>query len=179
MSSGCRWSPENYRRPNGVKGMIKLGINYTGARQLVTAAIAALMLSAGACKADELGPSCKQYLQLKQQCLSARADTIESNGYAQKAREIRRGIPFEMHQAIHMLAKSREFSNADLVEHRCAQDAWYIQNANSTQNPSPERSVQLCSVATSWPENYKITPDYDQKVEARIRKMEEEIGFSR
>lgn len=162
-----------------MKGMIKLGINYTGARQVATAAIAALVLCAGACKADELGPRCKQYLQLKQQCLSARANTIESNGHAQTAREIRRSIPFEMHQAIEVLAKNRQFSNADLIEHQCAEDAWYIQNANSAQNPRPERSAQLCSVTTSWPENYRITPEYDPKVEARIRKMEEEIGFSR
>lgn len=67
MSSPLRLLRENLRGTNGVKGMIKLGISYTGARQVTTAAIAALMLCAGACKADELGPRCKQYLQLKQQ----------------------------------------------------------------------------------------------------------------
>ncbi len=156
--------------------MRKLEIRVTGVGHVAIAAIAALTLHTGACKADELGPSCKQYLQLKQQCLAARANTIESNGHAQTAREIRRSIPFEMHQAIDTLAKNREFSNADLVEHRCAEEAWYIENANSAQNPRPERSVQLCSVTTSWPENYKITPEYDPKVEERIRKMEAEVG---
>ncbi|TKC91699.1 hypothetical protein FAZ69_04455 [Trinickia terrae] len=159
--------------------MIKLEIGLTGAGRVAAAVIAAIALHAGACRADELGPSCKQYLQLKMQCLSATANRVESRGNVQAAREIRRDIPFEMHQAIGILAKSRAFKSADLVEQRCADDAWYITNGDSPQNSRPQRSMQLCSVTTSWPEDYRITPDYDSKVEARIRKMEFEIGLVR
>jgi len=71
-----RLSREDLKRSNGVKGMRKLEIRVTGVGHVAIAAIAALTLHTGACKADELGPSCKQYLQLKQQCLAARANTI-------------------------------------------------------------------------------------------------------
>ncbi|AIO66664.1 hypothetical protein DM82_2294 [Burkholderia oklahomensis] len=84
-----------------------------------------------------------------------------------------------MHQAIYYLAKNREFKSADRMEQGCGEDAWYIQNAESPKNYRPEKSVQLCSVTTSWPENYKITPDSNSKVESRIREMEAEIGISR
>jgi hypothetical protein len=159
--------------------MTKLGISLTGAGQITAAAIAAIVLSAGPCRADELGPSCKQFLQLKMQCLGAKAIMIESNGNAQKAREIRRSIPFEMHQAIYYLAKSREFKSAESMEQGCGQDAWYIQNADSPKNYHPETSARLCAVSTSWPGNYKITPDSNSKVETRIREIEAEIGISR
>ncbi|MFM0230348.1 hypothetical protein [Paraburkholderia sediminicola] len=166
-------------RMNGAKQMTKLSISRTGAGRIVAAAIATITLTSGSCHADELGPSCKQYLQLKMQCLSAKANTIESNGNAQKARETRRSIPFEMHQVIYYLAKNKEFKSAERMEQGCADDAWYIQNADSPKNYRPQKSVQLCSVTTSWPENYKITPDSDSKVEARIQRMEAEIGISR
>ncbi|QPS36284.1 hypothetical protein [Burkholderia oklahomensis] len=156
-----------------------MSISLAGAGRIAAVAIAAITWTAGSCRADELGPSCKQYLQLKMQCLGAKANTIESNGNAQKAHEIRRSIPFEMHQAIYYLAKNREFKSADRMEQGCGEDAWYIQNAESPKNYRPEKSVQLCSVTTSWPENYKITPDSNSKVESRIREMEAEIGISR
>ncbi|WP_233831746.1 hypothetical protein [Paraburkholderia sp. ZP32-5] len=159
--------------------MIKLEISLSRAWRVIAAGIVVTMLNASSCWADELGPSCKQYLELKKQCLAAMANRIESNGNTQRAREIRREIPFEIHQVIGILAKSREFSSADVVEHSCAEDAWYIQNAESSKNYRPQRSVQLCSLTTSWPETYKITPDSDPKVEARIQKMEAEIGSSR
>ena len=113
------------------------------------------------------------------QCLAAKANTIESNGNAQRAREIRRSIPFEMHQAIYYLAKNKEFTDSYRTELRCANDAWYIQNADSPNNNRPETSARLCGVMKSWPEDYKITPDSDSKVEARIREMEVEIGISK
>ncbi|WP_186267701.1 hypothetical protein [Burkholderia gladioli] len=156
-----------------------MSISLTGAGRIAAVAIAAITLTAGFCRADELGPSCKQYLQLKMQCLGAKANTIESNGNAQKAHEIRRSIPFEMHQAIYYLAKNREFKSADRMEQGCGEDAWYIQNAESPKNYRPEKSVRLCSITTSWPENYKIKPDSNSKVESRIREMEAEIGISR
>jgi len=155
-----------------VMGMIKLEVSITGAGRVIAVAIAAMAMSAGSCRADELGPSCKQYLQLKMQCMEARADRIASNGNTEGARQLRRSIPFEVHQAIYYLAKNKPSRN---IERDCADDAWYIQNADSAQNSRPERSVRLCSVTTSWPENYKITPDADSEVEARIRKMESEI----
>lgn len=166
-------------RTTGAKQMTKLSISLTGAGRIAAAAIAATVLTVGSCRADELGPSCKQYLQLKMQCLGAKANTIESNGNAQKAREIRHSIPFEMHRAIYLLAKNLGFMEASRVEQYCAEDAWYIQNADSPKNNRPETSARLCSVSTSWPENYKITPDSDSKVEARIREMEAEIGISK
>ena len=176
----CRWrSAGNHRRPNGDAEMIRMGMGHTGARQAIAAAIAVITLNAGACWADELGPSCRQYLQLKHQCLLARASTIEANGNAQSAQEMRRSIPFEIHRAIGILAKDKEFTSADRIERHCAEYAWSIENAESPQNYRPERSVQMCSVTTSWPKNYRITPDYDSKVEARIRRMENEIGLSR
>jgi len=164
---------------NGAKQMTELSISLTRAGRIAAAAIAAITLTVGSCWADELGPSCKQFLQLKMQCLGAKANTIESNGNAQKAHEVRRSIPFELHQTIYYLAKNREFSDAYRMEQHCAEDAWYIQNADSPKNYRPQKSVQLCSVTTSWPENYKITPDSDSKVETRIREMEAEIGISR
>lgn len=166
-------------RTTGAKQMTKLNISLTGAGRIATATVAAITLTAGSCQADELGPSCKQFLQLKMQCLGAKANTIESNGNAQKARETRRSIPFEMHQVIYYLAKNKEFKSAERMEQGCADDAWYIQNADSPKNYRPQKSVQLCSVTTSWPENFKITPDSDPKVEARIREMEAEIGISK
>ncbi|MDR6480569.1 hypothetical protein [Paraburkholderia terricola] len=159
--------------------MTKLSFSLTGAGRIAAAAIAAIVLSAGSCRADELGPKCKQFLQLKMQCLGAKANTMESNGNAQMAREVRRSIPFEMHQTIYYLAKSKGFTDAYRMELRCAEDAWYIQNADSPKNYRPETSVRLCSITKSWPDNYRITPDYDSKVEARIREMETEIGISR
>ncbi|MBB5542151.1 hypothetical protein A8H39_17475 [Paraburkholderia fungorum] len=159
--------------------MIKVDISLTGAGRIAAAAIAAIVLSAGFCRADELGPNCKQFLQLKMQCLGAKANTIESNGNAQRAREIRRSIPFEMHQAIYYLAKDKEFTDSYRMELRCANDAWYIQNADSPENNRPETSARLCGVMRSWSEDYKITPDSDSKVEARIREMEAEIGISK
>ncbi|MFM0302698.1 hypothetical protein PQQ99_21490 [Paraburkholderia sediminicola] len=166
-------------RMTGAKQMFKLSISLTVAGRVAAAAIAAITLTVGSCRADELGPSCKQYLQLKMQCLGAKANTIESNGNAQKARDIRRSIPFEMNRAIYLLAKNLGFMDASRVEQYCAEDAWYIQNADSPKNNRPETSVRLCSVTTSWPENYKITPDSDSKVEARIREIEAEIGISK
>ncbi|WP_124831185.1 hypothetical protein [Burkholderia stagnalis] len=159
--------------------MIRLGMRHTGARRAIAVPIAAIALNVGSCWADELGPSCKQYLQLKQQCLLARASTIEANGHAQSAQDMRRSVPFEMHRAIGILAKDKEFMSTDRIERHCAEDAWSIKNAESPQNYRPERSVQLCSVITSWPKNYRITPNYDPKVEARIRKMESDLELSR
>lgn len=164
---------------NGAKQMIKLDISLTGAGRIAVTAMAGIVLTVGSCRADELGPSCKQYLQLKMQCLGAKANTIESNGNAQMAREFRRSIPFEMHQVIYHLAKDRQFMSSERLEQGCAEDAWYIQNAESPKNYRPETSVRLCSVSTSWPENYKITPDSDSTVEARIREMKAEIGISK
>ena len=159
--------------------MTKLDISPTTAGRVAAAAIAAITFTATSCWADELGPRCKQFLELKMQCLAAKANTIESNGNAQRAREIRRSIPFEMHQAIYYLAKNKEFTDSYRTELRCANDAWYIQNADSPNNNRPETSARLCGVMKSWPEDYKITPDSDSKVEARIREMEVEIGISK
>lgn len=150
-----------------------------GAGRIAAAAITAITLTAGSCRADELGPSCKQYLQLKMQCMGATANRIESNGNAQRAQEIRRSIPFEMHQAIYTLAKNRQFKSAERLEQGCAEDAWYIRNADNPKNYRPETSMRLCSVTTSWPENYKITPDSNPTIEARIRQMEAEVGISK
>lgn len=158
---------------------MKLKSGRATAGRMVAAVVAVITFTATSCWGDELGPSCKQFLHLKMQCLGAKANKIESNGNAQKAREIRRSIPFEMHQATYLLAKNLGFMDASRVEQYCAEDAWYIQNADSPKNNRPETSVRLCSVTTSWPENYKITPDSDSKVEARIQEIEAEIGISK